>query len=106
MFLFFATTYLVSYISEIPRLKPLSWFLSTFSAVLLSLSVCYSRLYLEVHSEQQVLVGMSLGLVVGRVWYVLCRDYLLHWRMVGRFVHTAIDTVDGLFLGKEKESKA
>lgn len=103
MFLFFATTYLVSYLSELPRLKRSSWLLSTFSTVFLSLSVCYSRLYLGVHSEQQVLVGMSLGLVFGRVWFVLCRNYLLHWRSMGSFVHGCIDACEGLFLGKSKE---
>ncbi|CAD6977002.1 unnamed protein product, partial [Tilletia controversa] len=39
--------------------------------VLLSAAVCYSRYYLLYHSPAQIIVGLSLGLAIGGVYYYL-----------------------------------
>ena len=38
-------------------------------ALLISLAVCYSRIHLNYHSQDQVLVGLLLGFMFGYIWY-------------------------------------
>lgn len=40
-------------------------------AILVSAAVCASRVYLAYHTEKQVYIGSSIGLIFGIVWYTV-----------------------------------
>ena len=69
MFMFFITTYVAWVLAKTPFLRRSSFFLSVSSMFVVSSTVGYSRLYLGVHTLEQVLVGALLGVVVGSVWF-------------------------------------
>lgn len=89
---FFATYVLLFVFIRLPPFNQ-NAFLERFWRLLLisgtwlvSLLVCYSRVYLQYHSWAQVLVGILIGLGTGALWFAftqLCLSPLVFPRVVG-----------------------
>ncbi|GAU97520.1 hypothetical protein RvY_08801 [Ramazzottius varieornatus] len=48
-----------------------------FGALVAGCAVSFSRAYLHYHSSSQVLLGSSIGIVLGTVWYLIVGSYLI-----------------------------
>ena len=96
MFMCFITAYLISFMWDDSRLQRRSFHFSSLAIIALSALVCYSRIYLGVHTPEQVAVGVVLGIVLGRIWYDFSRSVLLRSiRLISAFetAHSALVSV-------------
>jgi dolichyldiphosphatase len=98
-FLFFATTYVTCVLFSRANIKKSSAFISSVTMLSITLIVCYSRLFLGVHTWQQVLVGALLGIVTGPIWYKITTGYLLSKKLLVSTIDNLYQVVYNVFLG-------
>ena len=78
---------------------------STFSLAFSTLLVAFSRIYLGVHTREQVLVGAVLGLVLGPIWFRLTRDVFLNSKKFHKAFDSVFDGFHKLFCTKRKTKR-
>ena len=98
-FLFFATSYLTLVVFSRANIQKSSAILTSTFMTIITLVVCYSRLYLGVHSLQQVVVGGIVGIVTGPIWYNLTAKYLLSRKILIVYLDKLYLAVYNKFLG-------
>lgn len=99
MFMFFITSYVILFLRSNPRLRRSSFAISAVSLIVTSCLVCFSRLYLGVHSVDQVSVGAGIGILLGCFWYLLVNKYLSSSKLLSRAFHSIHERIHDLFLG-------
>jgi dolichyldiphosphatase len=104
-FLFFATSYLTIVLFSRATIQKSSAILTSTCMTLITLSVCYSRLYLGVHTWQQVVVGGALGIVTGPIWYKFTTTYLLSRKSLVQPLDQLYLVVYNMFLGSIRKSR-
>jgi dolichyldiphosphatase len=105
MFVLFTATYLIAYMLDQRNLRRSCLYITSISAISFSVAVCYSRLYLGVHSVAQVLVGATLGVILGRVWYLLTVNLFLRMKQLSIVFHRCLAWLGTSFLGRNSTSK-
>ena len=105
MFMFFIASYLISHMKAHADLKKRSFAVSSIALVILSGLVGLSRVYLGVHTVEQVIVGALLGIVVGRIWYDFSRLILLKSKFPRSMFERLHDTIVSIFYATSQPSK-
>jgi dolichyldiphosphatase len=104
-FMFFSTSYLISVLLSKPWIRKQSVIVSSLLMILLSTSVCYSRLYLGAHSLQQVLVGAILGIFLGRMWYLFTTKVLVPSVMMKTAFNRVYSALGHVLIGRTDVKK-
>jgi dolichyldiphosphatase len=99
MFMFFIASYLILYLASVPKLQRSSFTISTVTLIASSMLVCVSRLFLDVHTVEQVLVGIAMGSFLGSFWYWLVNNYLLSSKLISNVFNGTHRWFRDLFLG-------
>lgn len=102
MFMVFATAYASCFVYHRADLHRRSKFMLVSLMVLISAVVGYSRIYLGVHSSNQVAVGALLGLIGGIIWFRLSSEYLLKSKGLARVFYKCHDLVHDAILGSTR----
>lgn len=84
MFMFFITSYVTWSLARNPLLKSSGFVVTLLSMIVTSTVVGYSRLYLGVHTLEQVVVGGLLGVVVGSVWFWASDKLFLRSKLISK----------------------
>ena len=101
-FTFFIAMYVFSQLKAHGHLVFRSMILSSITLVLLCIWVCYSRLYLGVHTLGQVLVGSVLGLVLGRLWFLVTHRWLVSSKRLTQFFNHSTDKINSIMCKRRK----
>ena len=101
-FVAFTTMYLVHVLITRPGLRKSALFVSAVLMCTMSIAVFYSRVYLNAHTTEQVVVGAILGVVTGSLWYQMTQKLFLKWTSVTKFFDRLYDVVYDLFLGSDR----
>lgn len=104
-FMFFIAMYVISHLWTRRELRGRSFVVSYTVILGVCLIVGYSRLYLGVHTVEQVVVGAVVGIVGGRVWYLFTKKYLLPSKRLANWIGCVLNAVEALFCAKRKKQK-
>ena len=99
MFMIFINTYVVLLLNSNYRLKKSSKVLTTGMLCSVSVLVGYSRIYLGVHSLDQIVVGNIMGLAFGYFWFSFSARYILASKSITRRFESAHTCLHDIFLG-------
>ena len=101
-FMFFITVYVISAMIATVGLKRRIVLTTSLTFIAVSITVAYSRLYLGVHTIEQVTVGAAIGILLGRGWYVLTQRVLLPSKPLKRWFDKAYESVENTFYARAK----
>ncbi len=106
MFMVFISVYVMLLVFSRDNVKKSSQVLTCLFLCGMTSMVCISRVYLGVHSLEQIVVGVSLGLLWGIFWFRITCTYLLKWKKLSTaffFIHSF---VHDLFLGTHRKKSS
>jgi dolichyldiphosphatase len=98
MFTLYTNTFVLLFLST-RQLDRRSFSMTVGSSAMISLLVCYSRLFLQVHTLEQVLVGIIMGIMWGCSWFYISRKYILNSRPLITIFERSHTFIHDLFLG-------
>ena len=105
MFIVFISTYVILLVFANDGMKRRSQALTTLLMSGVSIAVCFSRLYLGVHTMQQVVVGVLMGFIWGILWFKFSALYLIPSKKLRSIFYSVHSYAHDLFLGTHDQKK-
>jgi dolichyldiphosphatase len=106
MFMFFIATHVISQMWDDAALRRHSFIVSSIGLLTLSGLIGYSRLFLGVHSLEQVIVGVVFGVVLGRVWYYVSKLHFQKWSSLSGLFDTLHGNIGSVFYATNNSSRS